>query len=247
LKTVFNNDENKNLNNLFDNLKNNDMDNIFNIFKNNVGNATISNINNVPKDDVASTVTNSVSIIIKNNLCSTLGNGANNLCENISSNVISNISGLLNSVIKSSIKSDENNSLSIACSNIPSKIFTNLSSAITSGIYTEVAKNGGDAQEVRKVTNNIITIIINTINSLICSDGSKDNGSVVFDDASDLINTITNKVRYMSNNVFSNLINGYQLAAGSDRNIAINFSDIQNSIKMQYKSFNQQANKYKNY
>lgn len=204
----------------------------------------IFDINNIPQDaDVATVVTTSVSNLLKNNLCNTLGNGANTLCENISSNVLNSISGILKTVIQKSINSASGNTLSIACAIIPNDIFKNLTGAIANAISSSVAKNnGGNTENVSTMTNNIITIIINTVSHLLCSGGSTGaDGNVIVSNITNLINNITHKASYMNENVSSSLVNGSQLI-GTDKNIAEGFSDIQESIKMQYKAYYQQSN-----
>eukprot|EP00833_Pecoramyces_ruminatium_P007858 jgi/Orpsp1_1/1181890/evm.model.c7180000079035.1 len=205
----------------------------------------IFDINNIPKDaDVAYVVTTSVSNLIKNNLCSTLGNGANNLCEEISTNIINSISGVLTNVIKTSISTATGNSLSIACSIIPNNIFKTLSDTIATAISSTIAKNGGaDPENVSSINNNVLTIIINTVSNLLCSGGTTtDSGDVIVSNIFNLINKITHKASYINTNVSSSLVNGSELVDGTDRNIAEGFSDIQNSIKMTFKAHYQSSN-----
>jgi len=197
----------------------------------------IFDINNVSNDaDIASIVTDSVTQLIKNNLCSTMGNGANDLCDEISTNVIKSISGVLNNIIKTSINNSTDNSLSIACTIIPSEIFKNLTSTLANTISSSIAKSGNpDSQNISNITNNVITIIINSVVNLLCSGNSSgDNGDVIINNITDLIRNITQKTNFMNENVSSNLLNGSQLSAGVDKNIAIGFNHIQNSIKMSY-------------
>lgn len=207
-------------------------------------------INNISEDaDVASIVTDLVSQLIKNNLCSTLGNGVNNLCEEISASIINSISGVLNNVIKTSINSATGNTISIACSIIPNELFKTLSGTIASAISSSIAKNGSaDPENVSNITNNVITIIINTVEHLLCSSGSTSaDGNVIVNNISNLINNITHKASYMNSNVSSNLVNGSELVEGTDKSIADGFSNIQNSIKMQYKaSYKPTSENYEN-
>lgn len=211
-------------------------------------------ITNISEDtDVASIVTDLVSQLIKNNLCSTLSNGANSLCEELSTNIINSISDILTKGINTSINSFTGNSLSIACSIIPNELFKSLTSTVATAISTTIAKNnGGDAENASTITNNVITIIVNTVSKLLCSGNSSSttddgNGNVIINNISNLINNITQKASYINSNVSSSLINGSELAEGTDKNIADGFSNIQNSIKMQYKAYYQPTNEEYNH
>jgi hypothetical protein len=197
----------------------------------------IFDIQNIDEDtDIASIVTESVTQLIKNNLCSTMGNGATDLCDEISGNVIKSISGVLNSVIKTSINNVTGNSLSVACTIIPREMFKNLTGTLAKAITSSIAKSGNpDSENISNITNNVITIIINSVINLLCSGNTaNNNGNVVISSLTDLVNNITEKTSFMNENVSSNLLNGSQLAAGVEKTIATGFNQIQNSIKMSY-------------
>jgi len=176
-------------------------------------------LNNIPKDaDIASLVTNGISNLIKNNLCATLGNGANDLCESISSTIINSISGILKGVIKASINTATGNTLTIACSIIPSEIFRKLSSVVVNAISSQIGKSGGNSENVNNIANNVLTVIINSVENLLC-DGVSTNGAgdAIINDISSFINKITNKSKYMNTDVANGI------------------SNVQKAIKMEYK------------
>ncbi|KAG4084099.1 hypothetical protein H8356DRAFT_1745817 [Neocallimastix lanati (nom. inval.)] len=208
-------------------------------------------INSIPKDaDIPSLVTNGVSQLIQTNLCSSLGSDeANSLCQNISSGVLNAASNALTGVIRSSINSASGNGVSIACSLIPNEIFKKLTSGIVNAITTQIANSGNaDAENIGNITNTILTVIINTVENLLCSGGSSNgDGNVIINDISNLINNITHKANYINNDVAASLRNGSQLSTGTNADIATGIADIQDAIKMQYKAQYKPAYDYKNY
>jgi len=187
----------------------------------------ISNAN-----DIATMVTNGVSYIIKNNLCESLGEQLGGVCENLANTIIVSIAGILNNIVTSSIDSASGNGLTIACSIIPSDVFKELTGVVTEAITGQFEKNGNvDTENINKIANNILTIIINAIEDLLCADRQEnDFGSVIIKDIGGLASHIINRVNSINDEVTSTL-NDENTSENAIGGIATGFSDLQNTIK----------------
>lgn len=204
------------------------------VVENTTSNETSSDISVSNANDVSTMVTNGISYLIKSNLCQNLGDAnAAQLCENIANTVIVSSAGILNKVISGAINSATGGGLSIACSIIPGEIFKQLLGTITNAIAGAINK---DDENAATIANNVITIIINTIENLLCGGKSADNsgdvGSVIIKDVAGLANHIINSVNTMNENVSKSLIKEMKVENIPDvsDNISNAIANIQSAI-----------------
>jgi len=184
--------------------------------------------------DIATMVTNGVSYLLKSTLCESLGDGAENVCENLANSIIVSVAGKLNDIIKSSISANTSGSgLTVACSAIPGEVFKQLTDVVANAITSQLGNSeNSDPENISKISNNVLTVIINSVNNLLCTgrtDG-EESGSVLIKDITGLATHIINKVNYMNEDVTSSLREEKSPAPVSG-NIASGISDIQEGIK----------------
>jgi len=205
------------------------------VVENTTTNETSTDISVSNANDVSTMVTNGISYLIKSNLCQNLGDAnAAQLCENIANTVIVSSAGILNKVISNAINSATGGGLSIACSLIPGEVFKQLLGTITNAIAGAINK---DDENASVIANNVITIIINTIENLLCGgksgdSGSGDIGSVIIKDVAGLANHIINNVNSMNENVSKSLVKEMKVEAIPDvsDNISNAIANIQSAI-----------------
>jgi len=190
---------------------------------------TISNAN-----DIATMVTNGVSYLIKSTLCESLGDDTSDVCDNISNSVIVSVAGVLNDIIKNSVNSANGNGLTIACAAIPSEVFQKLTDPVTNAISSQLNTNN-EAESVSKMANNVLTLIINSVENLLCADRAKNNedesGSIIIKDINGLATHIINKINNMNDDVVSTLRNEKEENQNVSGDIASGISNIQESLK----------------
>ncbi|ORX87575.1 hypothetical protein BCR32DRAFT_289230 [Anaeromyces robustus] len=199
-------------------------------------NETSTDISVSNANDVSTMVTNGISYLIKSTLCQNLGDAnAASVCENIANTVIVSGAGILNKVISGAINSATGGGLSIACSLIPGELFKQLLGTLTNAIAGAINK---DDENASAIANNVITIIINTVENLLCggktaaATGSDNVGSVIIKDIAGLANHIINKVNYMNEDVANSLRKEVKVDGIPDvsDNIANAIANIQTAI-----------------
>jgi len=173
------------------------------------------------KKDIPSMVTDGISFLIKNNLCNSLGDDFDDVCETVANSIIVSTSGIINDIIRSSINAMSGNTISVACAVIPSEIFKNLSSAVITTVGTQINNLTHNNDEIAiKIANNVMNIVINTVDHLLCGNKSKldKSGNAVFKNVDELTENITKKVEKIDN--------------GNNKEIiASDITDIQNTIE----------------
>ena len=183
---------------------------------------SISNAN-----DIASVVTNGVSYLIKSTLCESLENDDKEICNNLSESVIENSATIINEIISSNINLVSGEGLTVACALIPSDVFEKLTSVVVNAITDKI-----DGEKVSTITNKILTIIINSIEDLLCANkiDAVKAGSVLLKDVSSIATHIINKVNNINTGVVSSL-NDKETNSAVATNIANDISGIQESLK----------------
>jgi len=187
----------------------------------------ISNAN-----DIATMTTNGVSYLIKSTLCE--GSENAETCENIANSIIVNSAGILNEIVSSNIKAaEEGNGLNIACSTIPGDVFEKLTAVVVDAVSAQLGESA-DGDSVGKIVNNILTLIINSIEDLLCANrtDASEEGSVILKDITGLATHIINKVNNINDNVVETLNEEKEedntTISGT---IATGITDIQDTIK----------------
>jgi len=180
---------------------------------------------------ISEMVTNGVSFLIKRTLCESLDDNIKENCNNLSKGIIVSSVEILNKIISSNIKAASGNSISVACSVIPSEVFEKLPSVISNAVST-ISGSAND-NDVNKITNTILTVIINSIESLLCSEkhNTNENGIVLLNDIGSLANNIIRKVNGINNDIVLTLNDKKGKENNISSSIASIISDIQNTIK----------------
>ena len=190
---------------------------------------TISNSN-----DIATMTTNGVSYLLKSTFCESLSEQAE-VCDNIVNNIIVGSAGVLNEIVSSNIKAAPENGLIISCSAIPGDVFEKLTAVVVEAISSQLGDVSTiDADNISKIANNVLTLIINSIEDLLCANrtDADEEGSILLKDINGLATHIINKVNSINDNVVSTLNDEKEddgtTIAGT---IASGIDDIQETIK----------------
>jgi hypothetical protein len=189
----------------------------------------ISNAN-----DIATMVTNGVSYLIKSTLCESLGSEFAETCDNITNSIIVSAAGILNEIISSNIKAATGNGLTVACALIPAEVFEKLTGVIVNAISTQIGNiSTTDADNVSKIANTILTVIINSIENLLCANRTDANeeGSVLLKDITGLATHIINKVNSINDDVVLTLNEEKEQDNTISGSIAGGIADIQETLK----------------
>ncbi|ORX43428.1 hypothetical protein BCR36DRAFT_586706 [Piromyces finnis] len=186
----------------------------------------ISNAN-----DIATMVTNGVSYLIKSTLCESVDNELGEVCENLTNDIIISAAGILNEIISSNIKAAYGNGLTVSCSAIPSEVFEKLTGVIVNSIGTQIGSS--DADNISKIANSILTVIINSIEDLLCANraDASENGSVLLKDITGIATHIINKVNNINDDVVSTLNDEKEQSNVISGSIANGISEIQETLK----------------
>ncbi|ORX85867.1 hypothetical protein BCR32DRAFT_275953 [Anaeromyces robustus] len=194
------------------------------------------NLNINSSSDISSIITNGIGYLIKKTLCKSLGHELSGVCENISTTIIVNITEILNGIVRTSINAASGNSISVACNVIPTKILGDLSHIIVNTITKQISDTThNDTEQAQKITNNIISIITNTIENLLCGKVKNTDMNVINRDPNDIAVDLIDRFNNISKEVITNLNNGTGNKNGSENTLADKITkdihDIQKTMK----------------
>ncbi|OUM64934.1 hypothetical protein PIROE2DRAFT_69161 [Piromyces sp. E2] len=189
----------------------------------------ISNAN-----DIATMVTNGVSYLLKSTLCESLESDKYEKCDNLVNTLIVNAAGILNEIITSNVKAaTTGNGLQVACSAIPGNVFEKLTGTVVGAISSQIGNDSAEAEGVSKIANNILTVIINSIEDLLCANrtDADEAGSVILKDITGLATHIINKVNSINDNVVSTINEEKEEDNSISGSIASGINEIQETLK----------------
>ncbi|ORX76913.1 hypothetical protein BCR32DRAFT_283678 [Anaeromyces robustus] len=158
--------------------------------------------------DISTILTNGIGYLIKKTLCKSLGNEISGICENISTTIIVNISEILNGIIRTSINTISGNSIYIACNSIHTNILNDLSHIIVNTITQQInITTHHDTEQAQKIANNIIDIINNTVENLLCGKAKYTDINIINKDPKDIATDLIDKFNDIGQEVIINLMN----------------------------------------
>lgn len=179
---------------------------------------TVDGVANISEDvikritQLVRIIVNGVSGILNKTLCiATDANSDISTCKDIVSEIINSLSSAISQILLNNINVDssDNSTFSILCSSLPSDLFNQLTSIVNS-ILNDKLNISDDSSLLsfsNEISNNIITIVVDTIENLLCQDNSNDNGNVSFtsNNLTNFTTKIVKKLGNLSTSLFSKI------------------------------------------
>ncbi|OUM64948.1 hypothetical protein PIROE2DRAFT_60356, partial [Piromyces sp. E2] len=138
--------------------------NIFDGIKDVINNTSIDDA-----DDLADLVTNAVSYVLKKNLCESLSGDDKKLCNKLSKSIIANTTTIINEIVTTNIEIASGGTVTVACKVLTNSLFDKLSGVVIDVVSDQIGKLAKDSDKVKKISNKVINIIINTVEDLLCT------------------------------------------------------------------------------